>query len=184
MKIKLIILFALFSSLAFGQKTQRNYWKDEIPRNPKGIWEFYDPSGELEQTYDFTKDSLLFQKTGNKPVTVPYRVIMGADTLLTKLDTYPVLIGGSATVGKTFRNYLKYPPEARESRIQGRVQISFLIDSNGKASNYKIHKGIGGACDEEALRVVKLIPNKWVAGTLNGKKVNTIYILPVVFRLG
>lgn len=184
MKIKLFILFALFSSSVFGQKAQKNYWKDEFPGKPKGIWKFYDFRGELEQTYDFTKDSLLYQRTGSKPLTVQYQVIMGSDTILTKLDTNPILIGGSAMVGKTMSNYLKYPPEARENRIQGRVEISFLIDTNGKASNYKIHKGIGGGCDEEALRVVKLIHNKWVAGTLNGKKVNTIYILPIAFRLG
>ena len=184
MKIKLIILFVLFSSSVFGQKAQKNYWKDQFPGKPAGVWEFYDYKGELEQTYDFTKDSLIYQKTITQPLTLKYPVIIGTDTILTKLDTTPVLIGGSAVVGKTFTNNLKYPPEAREKRIQGRVIISFMVDSNGKASNFKIQKGIGGACDEEALRFIQLLPNNWFPGILNGKKVNTIYTMPVFFRLG
>lgn len=184
MKIKLLILFTLLSSAVFGQKAQKNYWKNQFPRKPAGVWEFYDYKGELEQTYDFTKDSLIYQKTFPQASNVKYKVISDSDTLLTKLDTAPVLIGGSAVVGRTFTNNLKYPPEARERRIQGRVIISFMVGSDGKASNFKIQTGIGSGCDEEALRVVRLIHNKWFPATLNGRKVNILYNIPVFFRLG
>ncbi|SDL76277.1 TonB family C-terminal domain-containing protein [Daejeonella rubra] len=183
MKIKLLLLFVLLSTSTLAQKVQKNYWKDEIPRKPKGIWEFYDAKGELEQTYDFTGDSLVYQKQVKKSETFKHQVITGSDTILTKLDSFPILIGGPATVGKTFREYLKYPPEAREYRIQGTVWISFLIDDQGKASNYKITKGIGGGCDEMALSTVKSIPDRWIPGMLNGKKVNVIHTIPVLFRL-
>lgn len=157
MKIKAIILFVLLSGPVFGQKVQKNFWKDPFPRKPSGVWEFYDFKGELEQTYDFTKDSLIYQKTFPQASNVKYRAIT---------------------------NNLKYPPEARERRIQGRVIISFMVASDGKASDFKIQTGIGSACDEEALRVIKLIHNKWYPGILNGKRVSTIYTIPVFFRLG
>lgn len=184
MKIKAIILFVLLSGPVFGQKVQKNFWKDPFPRKPAGVWEFYDFKGELEQTYDFTKDSLIYQKTFPQASNVKYRAITGSDTLLTKLDTPPILIGGSAVVMRTLTNNLKYPPEARERRIQRRVIISFMVASDGKASDFKIQTGIGSACDEEALRVIKLIHNKWYPGILNGKRVSTIYTIPVFFRLG
>ena len=183
MKIKLLLFFVILSTSVFAQKNQKNYWKDEVPRKPKGIWKFYDSKGELEQTYDFTEDSLIYQKQVKISETLKHQVITGQDTLLTRLDTFPVLIGGPTTMGKTFREYLKYPPEARESRIQGTVWISFLIDDQGKASHFKITNGIGGGCDEMALNAVKSIPYRWIPGMLNGKKVNVINTIPVLFKL-
>jgi TonB family protein len=76
-----------------------------------------------------------------------------------------------------------YPEQAKENGISGKVYITFTIDSNGKTSNHRVTKGIGSGCDEEALRVVKEIPDNWIPGLMGGQSVNIEYILPISFAL-
>ena len=79
---------------------------------------------------------------------------------------------------------IKYPAVAREKGIQGTVVSRFVIDKEGNLVGPNIARGIGGGCDEEVLRVVKSMTNKWVPGTLeNGKAVNVVFNLPVKFKL-
>ena len=77
----------------------------------------------------------------------------------------------------------RYPAEAKERNIQGKVIIAFTIDENGNVSNYKIKKRIGGGCDEEALRITKLITGDWLPGMLNGKPVKVEFEMPFSFTL-
>lgn len=53
---------------------------------------------------------------------------------------------------------IRYPQEALESGIHGRVFVSFVVEPNGSISNVKVLRGIGYGCDEEAMRVVKTMP--------------------------
>ncbi|KAA3632911.1 MAG: TonB family protein, partial [Bacteroidetes bacterium] len=79
---------------------------------------------------------------------------------------------------------IKYPIEARNKGIQGRVFIHFVIDRHGKARDFRIVRSIGGGCDEEALRVARDYLNVWSKpGKQDGIEVNTIFYLPVHFRL-
>ena len=71
---------------------------------------------------------------------------------------------------------------ARESGIQGRVFSNFVVEPDGSVSNVKVMRGIGGGCDEEAVRVVKSMP-KWKPGKQRGKAVRVSYNLPVNFKL-
>ena len=71
---------------------------------------------------------------------------------------------------------------ARENEIQGNVYVTFLVDKDGKVKDAKILRGIGGGCDEEALRVVSHMPD-WKPGKQNGRAVMVQYNLPVKFTL-
>ena len=75
-----------------------------------------------------------------------------------------------------------YPTMAKDHNISGRVYITFLIDKTGKISEPKVLRGIGGGCDEEALRVIKGMP-PWLPGRQNGIPVSVQYNLPIVFNL-
>ncbi|MBS1783458.1 MAG: TonB family protein [Bacteroidetes bacterium] len=77
---------------------------------------------------------------------------------------------------------LRYPELAKENNIQGRVVTRFVVDENGDVSDVNVVKGIGGGCDEEAVRVIKKMP-KWKPGKQNGKPVKVYYTLPISFRL-
>ncbi len=77
---------------------------------------------------------------------------------------------------------LRYPDNAREAGISGRVAVQFVVNEDGTISDVKVTRGIGGGCDEEARRVVLSLP-KWKPGKQNGKAVKVYYTLPIVFRI-
>lgn len=78
--------------------------------------------------------------------------------------------------------HLKYPEVARSQGIQGQVIIQFVVNEDGSVSDAKVVRGIGGGCDEEALRMTKSMP-KWKPGKQNGTAVKVFFILPVRFEL-
>lgn len=80
------------------------------------------------------------------------------------------------------RKYLIYPADAREKGIQGKVIVQFIIESNGFISGVKILRGNASALNDEALRVVKAMPN-WKPGKQNGRAVAVRYTLPITFAL-
>jgi TonB family protein len=94
----------------------------------------------------------------------------------------PSFPGGDAARKKYLSKKLKYPVQASENGIQGIVYVSFVVKNDGSLANIKILHGIGGGCDEEALRVVKLMP-RWKPGRQNGKSVRTLINMPVYFKL-
>lgn len=148
-----------------------------------GVWEFYNYKGELEQKYDYTKSEVVFFKIEDKDKDKEFRVIKASDTTITKLNRPPLFIGGSALMSEAIFRNIRYPQEAIENNISGKVFITFTIDINGKTSNHKITQGIGSGCDEEALRVVKEIPDNWIPGLLDEQKVNVEYVVPISFTL-
>lgn len=77
---------------------------------------------------------------------------------------------------------LHYPALAREMEISGKVIVQFVVGKQGEISNIKVLRGIGGGCDEEAVRVIKEMP-KWSPGILHGKFVPVIFTLPITFKL-
>ncbi|MFA6923047.1 MAG: TonB family protein [Bacteroidales bacterium] len=100
-------------------------------------------------------------------------------TIVEEMPSYP---GGDEARMKFLQENIKYPQMAKESGIQGRVFITFVVDENGKVIDVKVLRGIGGGCDEEAVRVVKQMP-PWVPGKQAGKAVRVQYNMPVVFTL-
>jgi len=100
-------------------------------------------------------------------------------TIVEEMPSYP---GGDAKMYEYLGKNIKYPQIARESSIQGRVFVNFVVEPDGSVTNVKVLRGIGGGCDEEAMRVVKSMP-KWKPGKQRGKAVRVSYTLPVVFKL-
>ena len=98
------------------------------------------------------------------------------------VEEMPAFPGGEAKLMEYVGKNVKYPQIARESGIKGRVFISFVVEPDGSVSNVKVLRGIGGGCDEEAMRVVKAMP-KWKPGKQRGKAVRVSYMLPVNFQL-
>jgi periplasmic protein TonB len=102
-----------------------------------------------------------------------------AYTVVEQMPEYP---GGEEKMLKFLRENIKYPESARNNGIEGTVYLTFVVNSNGKINDVKLLRGIGGGCDEEALRLVRLMP-KWVPGKQNGKNVPVQFNLPIKFRL-
>jgi protein TonB len=98
------------------------------------------------------------------------------------VEEMPSFPGGEAELMKYVGSHIKYPQIARETGIQGRVFVGFVVEPDGSISNVKLLRGIGGGCDEEAMRVIKSLP-KWKPGKQRGKAVRVSYQIPVFFKL-
>ncbi len=97
--------------------------------------------------------------------------------------TFPEYPGGIDTLLAYLSENIKYPSEAQEENIQGRVIATFIIEKDGSISSPIIKKGVHYALDKEALRVIQNMP-KWKPGTLKGFPIRVKYTTPITFRLG
>jgi len=98
------------------------------------------------------------------------------------VESMPEYPGGEAALYTFLADNIKYPQMAKESGIQGRVFVTFVVEKDGHVTDVRVLRGIGGGCDEEAIRVVKSMP-KWTPGKQRGKSVRVQYNLPVKFTL-
>ena len=98
------------------------------------------------------------------------------------VEQMPSFPGGMGALMKYLATHIHYPELAKESGIQGRVFINFVVEPDGSIDHVKVLRGIGGGCDEEAIRVVKSMP-KWIPGKQRGKPVRVSFNLPVKFTL-
>ncbi len=105
-----------------------------------------------------------------------------SDSVFIAVEQMPEFPGGIPGLWQFLSQNLKYPPEARKDNVQGKVFVSFVVGSDGTVRDVFVAKGIGAGCDEEAVRVVKLMP-QWKPGIQFGKAVPVRYSLPFAFTL-
>ena len=104
------------------------------------------------------------------------------DTVYQIAEEMPEFPGGVEALMDYVGRNVKYPEEAKDKEIQGRVFVSFVIEKDGSVNEVKVLRGIGGGCDEEAVRVIKAMP-KWTPGKQKGKPVRVNYQIPINFKL-
>ena len=101
---------------------------------------------------------------------------------LTVVDVMPQYPGGDRELLKFIAQSIKYPTDAQEAGVQGRVICSFVVDKKGNIVEPKIRQGIDPSLDAEALRVIGMMP-RWTPGRQDGKAVRVLYTVPITFRL-
>ena len=106
-----------------------------------------------------------------------------ADIIFNFVEEFATPKGGNQAFYKHVSDNIKYPPQARRTGIEGKVFVQFVICKDGSVCDVKVVKGIGGGCDEEAVRVVQSAP-AWNPGKQRGKPVKQRFTFPVVFKLG
>jgi TonB family protein len=149
-----------------------------------GMWYATNYAGDLQVQYDFTENKLVvFKDPGKRDTTVKQNVINGTDTTKAILDRNPIYLDGISRFGAAIITGMRYPRKAKENNTQGKVIIAITISSDGAVKNYRVKKGIGDGCDEEALKAVKRTEGDWLPGLLNGKPVTSEYDVPVSFTL-
>lgn len=122
-----------------------------------------------------------------EPVDIPYdpgteekpEVENKFETIVEVMPEFPG--GQKALFGFLGKNVI-YPEMAFNSGIQGVVYVEFIVEKDGRITNVKVLRGIGGGCDEEAVRVIKSMPN-WSAGRQQGHPVRVKYQAPIRFVL-
>ncbi|WP_026902766.1 energy transducer TonB [Pedobacter glucosidilyticus] len=117
---------------------------------------------------------------GDGPVN--QKVTEDTNEIFTTVEQMPEYPGGLEAFYKYLGNSINYPPVARENNIQGRVTVNFVVERDGSLTDIKVLRGIGGGCDEEAIRVLKK-SKAWKPGVQNGRPVRVSYTVPVMFRL-
>lgn len=94
----------------------------------------------------------------------------------------PQFPGGYEALISFLNSNLIYPKEAREMGLQGQLVISFIVEEDGEISSVSIIRGIGGGCDEEAIRVIESMP-AWEPALKNEKPVRVLFNMPITFKL-
>lgn len=105
-------------------------------------------------------------------------------TVYEKVDASAEFTGGNQDLAKYIQTNLNYPESAKKEGFNGKCYVKFIVEESGRVSDVKIVKSTESciACDEEALRVVKQMPN-WKAAEIKGKAVSSCHILPIQFKL-
>jgi len=145
----------------------------------------------VENTADITSDILIDAEANEDTQVDEYKapaVKQEEETeveeqqIFMVVENSPAFPGGDGARMKFLQDNIKYPQMARESGIQGTVYVTFVVERNGSVTDVKILRGIGGGCDEEALRVVQNMP-KWEPGKQRGKPVRVQFNMPIKFTL-
>ncbi len=134
-----------------------------------------------ESKGDTTNVTILKEKNGKKVLVVTATEPTGEEVFeITEIQPKPA--GGMEGWMNYLAESLKYPEEAKERGIEGTVVMAFIVNSDGTISNIETLRGIGGGCDQEAMRVIQNAP-KWTPGQLGGKAVRVRMRLPLRFIL-
>jgi protein TonB len=124
-------------------------------------------------------DTATVVKAVEKPKVIQEEEEPPAQVIVEQMPEFP---GGEEELLKYLAQHIKYPQIAKETGITGTVYITFVISSKGKVKDVKVLRGIGGGCDEEAVRVVQSMPD-WKPGRQNSQNVPVQFNLPVKFVL-
>jgi len=144
-----------------------------------------------EETAMLNQDDLNQQSTNTTPITEDQEIVVDENQnqvieqqapVLTIVELMPAFDGGEEAMYKWLGDNIKYPQVAKETGITGTVIVTFVVEKDGSITNVVLLKGIGGGCDEEALRVVRNMP-KWKVGKQNGVPVRVQFNLPIRFTL-
>ncbi|RYE17577.1 MAG: TonB family protein, partial [Sphingobacteriaceae bacterium] len=98
------------------------------------------------------------------------------------VDKLPHFPGGESAFGNYLAKSIRYPKEAKDQKITGRVIVSFIVEKDGRLNDIKVLRDIGGGCGTEAVRVLSECP-AWNPGIQDGKPVRVAYTMPVGFTL-
>jgi len=103
----------------------------------------------------------------------------GIFMVVDKMPEYP---GGINELLLYISHHVKYPVDAQEKRIQGKIIVRFVVTKSGKIDNAEVIRGLYPAIDKEGLRVINSLPD-WIPGEQKGEKVPVWYTIPITFKL-
>lgn len=103
-------------------------------------------------------------------------------TIYTKVEKMAEYIGGKEAVVHDIKNNLVYPQKAKEEMMEGRVFVKFVVKKDGSTCCYSVVRSSDSVFEQAALQTVKKL-GRWEPAKINGKPVNSYFMLPVTFRL-
>jgi protein TonB len=104
------------------------------------------------------------------------------EEVFVEVEQYPEFSGGEEARMKFLVSNIVYPKQARDSKIEGKVIVSFIVEKDGSITNVEVLRSAHPLLDAEAIRVTKLMP-KWKPGKQKGKPVRCKFSMPIAFKL-
>lgn len=104
------------------------------------------------------------------------------DEPITFAEVMPGYPGGESELLSFISHNVRYPEIAAKAGVEGKVMVQFIVEKDGSLNNVEVVKSIGAGCDDEAIRVCKLM-NRWNPGLQNGKAVRVRMVIPFLFKL-
>ena len=96
-----------------------------------------------------------------------------------KMPEYP---GGQAALFEYLQKNVKYPADAEKKKVEGRVLVTFVVNTDGSITYIEVVRKTFPSLDAEAVRVISGMP-RWKPGEQKGQKVRVKYTVPLTFRL-
>ncbi len=153
------------------------------PPEPSQELIIVDDDVELEEEFTIDIDADVFTEVQEfTPIVIEEEEEFEEDVIFTVVEDQPQFPGGEEARQKFLEENLRYPQMAREAGIQGTVFVTFVVETDGSVTDVRILRGIGGGCDEEAVRVVRMMP-RWEPGRQRGQPVRVQFNMPIRFRL-
>ena len=125
--------------------------------------------------------TMLLSTLGEKVVDSEEKPVLN-DKIFDVVDKMPQFPGNDSQLFNFISSNLRYPQQSMRDGIQGRVMVQFVVDKDGNVRDAKVLRSVNYELDEEALRVIGLMP-KWIPGEQKGVKVAVHYVIPVNFKL-
>ena len=99
--------------------------------------------------------------------------------IVEQMPEYP---GGQAALFEYLSKNIKYPADAEKKKVEGKVFVTFVVDTDGKITDVSLMRKVFPSLDAEAIRVISAMPN-WIPGKQKGQVVRVKYTVPIIFRL-
>jgi TonB family protein len=166
-----------------GQVLSRRWYADG---QKKRLWEFFTGSGQTEFSYDFATGKATYPTPPHSMwivTDVDHRSDSGSAWVHGQLDKPLFALVGNGEWLSFLNRTLRYPDDAVDNALQGRVEISVTVDTNGRVTEYGYFKTASPSLDAEAMRTVKLFPLEFVPAEKDGKKVSVQFHVPIIFRV-
>lgn len=97
------------------------------------------------------------------------------------VESLPTFPGGTSALMSFLSSNIKYPADAFDAKIMGRVVVQFVVERDGSISNVIVVNMVSPSLDREAARVIMSMP-KWEPGRQNGEPVRVKYNVPISFK--
>jgi hypothetical protein len=141
---------------------------------PDSVWSTYNANGNLYFTYDYkTKSVEIFE---DKPWDGKQKFFLKKtnDSSTVTISRLPLYIGGSLAVSKHIVNNVNIPVSLITSGMKGQTVVQYTITKMGEAKHFSIVQSLEKNFDNEVLRVLELLPERWIPAEANGKPIDIV----------
>lgn len=140
---------------------------------PQGSWQGFDKKGQLQYTEEYANGKFL------KGISCGEN---GEESVYDSIQVSATFPGGHSAMIRFISQHIKYPAADRRMGVAGTVIVRFEVDKKGNLAETSIYRGVSKHIDEEALRVMSLMP-LWEPGKQRGKNARMAFFLPIKFAL-